>query len=225
MLAAGSAILLAMCTVAPVRARAPPPRIEKALTKWLNLVSAAQARRTPALSSEMEAELNRRGLIDQAARLGLSRVTAGLGPAEREGATAALSARVAAIDRDNLAYVKSVLPADGWFRRSRDGEIAATRAWLIVHHAEDWDFKRDVLARMAALLASGEVVASNYALLHDRIAMHDGKPQRYGSQLDCRDGRMRLHAVEDRQRLDELRASVGLEPIAAYLRDMEDKPC
>ncbi|MDO9487343.1 MAG: hypothetical protein Q7J32_03140, partial [Sphingomonadaceae bacterium] len=165
------------------------------------------------------------GLLDQAARVGLAQVTGALGPMDRSAVQAAIRPRLLAIDRDNLAYVKSVLPKDGWFRRSRDGEIAATRAWLIVHHSDDWSFQRQVLERMAPLLTSSEIRPSNYALLHDRIAMHDGKPQRYGSQFDCRNGRTRLYEVESRDGLDERRASVGLEPIAVYLRDGEGQPC
>lgn len=225
---AGAIILLAAFAITAPAVTSQPPvssAVERALTQWLNIVSAARTRAVPKLSSNVERELYRRGLLDQASRVGLAQVTGALAPMDRSAANAAIQPRLLAIDRDNLAYVKAVLPNDDWFRRSRDGEIAATRAWLIVHHSDDWSFKREVLRRMAPLLTSGEIQPSNYALLYDRIAMHDGKPQRFGSQFDCRDGRTRLYTVESRDGLDERRASVGLEPIAVYLREGEGQPC
>lgn len=48
-----------------------------------------------------------------------------------------------------------------------------------------------------------------------------GAPQRYGSQLTCRDGRWILLTVDDPNGLDARRAAVGLEPIADYLARIE----
>lgn len=51
------------------------------------------------------------------------------------------------------------------------------------------------------------------AYLTDRVLLAEGQPQEYGTQV--RDGRPReLRAPES---VDERRAAVGLEPLAAYL--------
>ncbi len=220
-------MLSAICAGNAAGAASSPlaPSVDRAVVQWLNIVSSARSRSVPELTAAVERELYRRSLLDQAVRVGLAQATARLNSDDRRAASTAIEPRLIAIDRDNLAYVKSVVPADGWFRRSRDGEIAATHAWLIVHHSDDWDFKRQVLQRMAPLLAAGEVRPSNFALLYDRIAQHDGRPQRYGSQFDCRDGRWRLYAVEDAEGLDARRAAVGLDPIAVYQRDIVGRSC
>ncbi|MDO9489092.1 MAG: hypothetical protein Q7J32_12010, partial [Sphingomonadaceae bacterium] len=61
-------LLAAFAAIAPAAASQPPvsSATERALTQWLNIVSAARTRAVPKLSSEVERELYRRGLLDQA---------------------------------------------------------------------------------------------------------------------------------------------------------------
>jgi hypothetical protein len=64
---------------------------------------------------------------------------------------------------------------------------------------------------------------SNIALLEDRIATQNGRPQRYGSQFHTEpDGSVVPCPIEDPERLDERRASVGLGPFAEY-RDLVER--
>jgi hypothetical protein len=209
-------IALALLVTAAPAAASP---VDQAVTRWLNRVEAAKAGRMPAIASPLERELYRRTRIDQAGRVALDEVVQPLAGAARDAARQLIRQRLAAIDLDNLAYVKSVLPADGWFRHSRDGEQVAGHAWLIVHHAEDWAFRRQVLAAMAPLAAASEVRPSHYALLYDRVALHDRRAQRYGSQVVCRNGRTVLQPpIEAPDGLDARRRGMELEPIADYLK-------
>jgi hypothetical protein len=41
---------------------------------------------------------------------------------------------------------------------------------------------------MEEAVAEGEASQSNYAYLTDRVLFHEGKPQRYGTQLRQRNG-------------------------------------
>jgi len=52
-------------------------------------------------------------------------------------------------------------------------------------------------------------------MLEDRIRVFENRPQLYGTQLkpDAH-GNPRPHAIEDRERVDERRRAVGLEPLA-----------
>ena len=51
--------------------------------------------------------------------------------------------------------------------------------------------------------------------------MREGKKQIYGTQLTWNEktGRYELYPIEDEEHVDLLRASVGLQPIAEYLKD------
>lgn len=172
------------------------------------------------LSSDggVAASLATRVEIDQALRKALPDLSSsGLSDDDRKAVNIAIWRRIAQIDAENTTYLKSVLPADGWFRNSRDGEQVARDAWLIVQHSPDQAFQREVVTRMASLLTSGEVNGPDYALLYDRTEMFAGRRQRYGSQLECRNGRWMPARLDDPANVDRRRASVGLGPIAQYM--------
>jgi hypothetical protein len=62
---------------------------------------------------------------------------------------------------------------------------------------------------MERMVASKEALGSEYALVYDRIAVGEGRPQRYGSQMHCVDGRMVPQPTEDPEHLEERRAPMG----------------
>lgn len=77
------------------------------------------------------------------------------------------------------------------------------------------EFQREALRLVRTCIAEGRVPAWNAAYLEDRIAMHEGRPQRFGTQWmdEPSDGRTRPWRLAEPERVDELRASVGLGPL------------
>jgi len=191
------------------------PAARAVVARWRAKLAEEKSLLRPTKSSAAADELKRRIAIEQAARSSLpDRVSSGLSRNDWEAANKAIWDDIGKIDADNTRYLKSILPADGWFRFKRDGKQVASDAWLIVQHSPDREFQRRVLGRMATLIATGDASGADYALLYDRVAIFDGKRQRYGSQITCVNGRFEPSVVENAVKLDELRASVGLEPIA-----------
>lgn len=173
-------------------------------------------------STNLAESLVARVEVDQALRKALPNLTAsGLSASDRLAVNAAIWKRIAPVDAQNTAYLKSVLPADGWFRNTRDGEQVTFNAWLIVQHSPDQEFQRTVVSRMASLLKSGDVNGPDYALLYDRTEMYAGRPQRYGSQVQCRNGQWAPADLQDPANVDKRRTTVGLAPMAQYLKMFE----
>ena len=131
--------------------------------------------------------------------------------------------RVMACDAANTAWLKTLVAEHGWPGKSRVGEQGSANAWLLVQHADlDVDFQEQCLALLRDAVASGEADAKHQAYLEDRVAMHRGRPQRYGTQFrPSADGGYEPYTLEDSARVDEWRASVGLEPLAEYARRFE----
>ena len=127
---------------------------------------------------------------------------------------------IGAVDLINTDYLKSVLPADGWFRASRDGRKTARDAWLIVQHSPDQEFQRQVVARMGPLAKAGEVEGRDYALLYDRTEMFAGRPQYYGSQYQCGKGRWSLYTLRDPAGVAARRKAFGMDTLAENLAKM-----
>lgn len=123
------------------------------------------------------------------------------------------------IDARNLAVVRRLVAVHGWFPISTWGEQAEAAAWILVQHADsDPGFQREVLARMEPLVVTHDTKPSRYALLFDRVALAEGRPQRYGTQGNCTGRGVWVAAdTEDPAQLDRRRASVGLPPMKVYI--------
>ena len=128
--------------------------------------------------------------------------------------------KMAAIDRDNLDWFKGVVREKGWPGLSMVGRDGATGAFLIAQHATgDLDFMAECLPMLAEAHQAGDAEGEWVALMTDRLLiLKDGKEQRYGSQLETRDGRLVPQPIEDEAHVDERRAAMGMPPLAEYLK-------
>lgn len=134
----------------------------------------------------------------------------------------ALNRAMSDVDRYDTAELKKLLAVYDWFTIDEFGERADRDGWLLVQHADlDPAFQKDVLARLENLYRAGRTSKKNYAYLYDRVAAGAGQPQRYGTQGMCEGSAWRPDAIEDPATVDERRASVGLEPLAAYRASMK----
>lgn len=124
--------------------------------------------------------------------------------------------RMEDVHRRNAARLRELIELHGWPAEDIAGKDGAEAAWLIAQHSVgEPSFQRRVLELLNACAAGGRVPRWHAAYLEDRIAMQEGRPQRYGTQWldDARDGRIRPWTLADPERVDELRAQVGLEPL------------
>ena len=127
------------------------------------------------------------------------------------------------VDRSNTKYLKQLLEIDGWPTISIVGEEASQSAWLIAQHADhDIEFQERCLTLMQNL-PEGEIKPANIAYLEDRIRVNKGLPQLYGSQFDGEGKSFGPRPIEDEAHVDERRASIGLEPFAAYKAEMIER--
>ena len=125
-------------------------------------------------------------------------------------------------DSARTRWLRNAVRERGWPKRSVVGDSAAKAAWLMLQHTEFQDWADEMLPVLERLADSGEVKRSELALFTDRVLMHRGRPQRYGSQFNLVDGRMVAHPIEDLARLDARRAEVGLPPMAEYVRVLSE---
>jgi len=122
------------------------------------------------------------------------------------------------LDRRNVERLEAIVVEHGWPDESRVGERAAQAAFLVVQHAA-LEVQKRHFPRMAEARDRGELRPDLLAMLEDRILMREGQPQIYGSQIvrDPDSGGWMLYALAEPERVEELRAAVGLGPLAEYL--------
>ena len=135
----------------------------------------------------------------------------------RRAAAAARSRWDADLDRRHTARMKEIVAQIGWPAASKVGRHTAHLAWLLVQHADqDVDFQRECL-RLMREAPEGEVSRADAAYLEDRVRVHEGRPQLYGTQFHTDErGELVPLPIEDPGRLDERRAAAGLQPLAEY---------
>jgi hypothetical protein len=126
--------------------------------------------------------------------------------------------RMQAVHIKNAERLNEIIDEHGWPDEQAVGEDGAKAAWLIVQHAIGFpDFQRNCLQLLQRAADKGRIPIWQVAYLEDRIAMHEGRPQQYGTQWldDPVDGRIRPWKLADPERVNELRAEAGLRPMPA----------
>lgn len=124
--------------------------------------------------------------------------------------------RMEAVHVRNAERLKQIIHKFGWPDEKAAGEDGAKAAWLIVQHAIGCpELQRECLGLLRRSGEEGRVPRWHAAYLEDRIAMLEGRPQRYGTQWldDPSDGRTRPWELAEPDRVNDLRAEVGLGPL------------
>ena len=134
--------------------------------------------------------------------------------------------RMEAVHRRNAARLAEIIAAHGWPTERVVGVEGAAAAGLIAQHAiGEPAFQRTCLVALQQASERGEVPAWQPAMLEDRIRVFEGRPQRYGTQLDVdEEGRLHPHPIEDPDGVEERRRAVGLDSLADRLASAERVP-
>ena len=125
-------------------------------------------------------------------------------------------AEIQRVDERNAKRLREIIDANGWPGSSLVGEQGAFDVWRVAQHA-DLDFQCELLDLLIDAVARGEASAQDLAYMTDRLRMRKGRQQLYGTQMigEAR-GPMAPWPIEDPDRVDERRATVGLESMAEY---------
>ena len=125
-------------------------------------------------------------------------------------------------DTARVARLQEIVAEHGWPTYDLVGRDGADAAWLIAQHADlQPDFQADALRLLADAVADGQGSPGNLAYLTDRVAVAEGRPQTYGTQMRCtRRGPVPRTPIADRGGVDERRLEAGLPALAAYRDEM-----
>jgi hypothetical protein len=163
----------------------------------------------------------------------LARIAERRATAEATVAAPALRETLLAMERDDQAAresdqpdtrtteaLKVIVAKHGWPGKHLVGKDGARAAWLVVQHSRDLAFQKRCLEMLEIAVAQGEAQAVEHAYLYDRVAVNEGKPQRWGTQFDSAN---RPHPIEDAAHVDERRKAIGLPTLAEYARFLRER--
>lgn len=112
------------------------------------------------------------------------------------------------LDSLNLIRLEKIIERHGWPGSNQLN--GRNYGWLIVQR-QPLPVQKKYLKIMAKAVKKGDEEAAFMAYLEDRILVAEGKEQKYGTQIDKEN--RRLYPVKDLEKVDLLRARVGLGPI------------
>lgn len=131
------------------------------------------------------------------------------------------------IDEQNTLRATEIIDSFGrWPGRDVLGYSADLTLWLCIQHA---DQRPEVAVRYLPMLKAAvderRTDPMHYAYLIDRIRMHEGREQVYGTQTyraKTDDGSTFFFVIpiEDVDHVDERRAAMGMESLAEYVESM-----
>ena len=174
----------------------------------------------PCLSAQaacgpVAADLDSMATADQALRHRIKHLD-GMTPARHK-----LMDRLRIVDHENTRRLKAIIAQCGWPSKAKYGESAAGAAWLLAQHADhDLPFQRQALAHIEQAAADGgQPLDQLFALLSDRVATAERRPQLYGTQLMAPADKpcaFDFQAMDDRAKVEARRKAMGMPPLADY---------
>lgn len=176
--------------------------------------TAEDARVEASVPDPVRAELIDMGVQDQTAREGLT--------PEKVQDSLFLKAMLQG-DSGRTRRLRELVGRYGWPTEVQVGPEAAHAAFLILQHSPEHDFQREMLPALEEQAQQGAMPPSQVAMLVDRVLVHDGKPQRYGTQFSVEEGRLVLEPVEDEEGLEARRREMQLPPMEEYIRLLEEQ--
>lgn len=112
-------------------------------------------------------------------------------------------------------WLEEVVARHGWPTEAKVDRVAASNARLLVAFGDhDPGFQLRMLRLMEAEVAKGELDGFEFAEIHSEVMLKLTGKQRYGTHTQCNaDGTIELMPLEDPDKVNEWRATLGLEPL------------
>ena len=127
------------------------------------------------------------------------------------------------IDESNTAKLKLIYAKNGWPNSLMIGRDGVNAFWLLVQHSPDFNFQKTILPHVKTAFNNGDIDGQCYAMFIDRLLVHEGKPQKYGTQIKNWVNKTPIpYTIENRSNVNTARASIGLFDLEDYLLLVRD---
>jgi hypothetical protein len=127
----------------------------------------------------------------------------------------------AEVDQKNLVLLKAIVAQYGWPTIPMVGAAASLAASGILVHSADQGWQQELAPELEQLVETGKIFGSDIAGIVDRLLVLSGKPQKFGTQVEIRDGEVVILPVQDSPHLDRWRADYLLPAISGWRRSLE----
>ncbi len=190
------------------------------LDEWKEFVSYIDSM-TANYNNELRRTLNKIQYEDQGIRILLLNLQKSKGL--NSPTTLLIREEMKQIDSINAIKVQQIIDEFGWLGESQIGAEANQTLFLTIQHVDDLVVQEKYMPILEQAVKSGNAEGWQLAFLTDRILMNQGKFQIYGTQVIISENPIDSYIVplQNPEKVDELRQSVGLEPLNDYLQEYD----
>jgi len=124
-------------------------------------------------------------------------------------------AEMAKLHTKNAGLLNEIIDSIGYPTIDKVGKEASEAAWLVIQHSIGQpQFMKKCAKLLEKTIHKNKANPKNLAYLSDRIAVFEGKPQRYGTQFDWdENGEMSPQHFDDLTKVNQRRKSIGLNSL------------
>ena len=119
------------------------------------------------------------------------------------------------LHNQNAEALEKIIADIGYPTTQKVGERASKAAWIVIQHSiAKPDFMRSCCGLLQQAVDAGTANPKDFAYLFDRIAVFEGKPQRYGTQFDWdSEGKLSPNTFDSLNAVDKRRRNLGLNTL------------
>ena len=126
------------------------------------------------------------------------------------------------IDEPNTRRLEEIFDEFGFPDTAKVGKDGLQAFMVVLQHAPTDDLRVRVLKPITKAFKNKEMPPMAYANFVDRLRLHQGKKQLYGTGFEFKDGKMVLSPTEDLKHLEKRRAKIGLPPMSEAVEMMKE---
>jgi hypothetical protein len=127
-----------------------------------------------------------------------------------------------AIDEPHAKRLTEIFNSIGFPDTAKVGKEGLGAVMTLLQHVPGDELRKKSLSGITRAFRNKEIPPMNYANFVDRLRLHQGKKQLYGSNFDFRDGKMVMSPTEDPKDLARRRAEIGLPTLGEYVQVLKE---
>jgi hypothetical protein len=126
------------------------------------------------------------------------------------------------IDEPHTKRLEEIFDQIGFPNSAKVGREGMRAFMIVLQHAPTDALRVKSVKPITAAFKNRELSPIDYANFIDRLRLHQGKKQLYGSGFEFKEGKMIMSPTEDMKNLEKRRARIGLPSLAEHVKMMKE---
>ena len=126
------------------------------------------------------------------------------------------------VDGPNTKRIEEIFARFGFPDTQMVGKEGLEAFMLLLQHSPSDRLREQAEKPITRAFKRKELPPQEYANFIDRLRLHQGKPQIYGSGFETKDGKLVLSRTRDPKNLDKRRKKIGLPPMSEYIKILKE---